>query len=66
MNQIQGPIPDEQIAELAKQFWLEEGEPEGKAEEHWLRAEAQLQRQLMEALAGATASPIEPQVQGIS
>jgi hypothetical protein len=26
---------DEQIAILARKFWEEEGQPEGKAEEHW-------------------------------
>lgn len=31
-----------QIATLAQQIWEEEGQPEGKAEEHWRRAEEQL------------------------
>jgi hypothetical protein len=30
------------LAELAHQLWELEGWPEGKAEEHWRRAEAQL------------------------
>ena len=33
---------EEQIAELARKFWEEEGQPEGKAEEHWTRAEEQI------------------------
>ncbi len=35
---------DEQtkIAALAQRYYEEEGRPEGKAEEHWLRAEREL------------------------
>ena len=33
---------EEQTAELARKFWEEEGQPEGKAEEHWTRAQEQL------------------------
>jgi hypothetical protein len=37
------PVPSQQeIADLAQKFWEEEGRPEGKAEEHWRRAEAEL------------------------
>jgi hypothetical protein len=32
----------EQITQRAQQIWEEEGRPEGRAEEHWLRAEAEL------------------------
>jgi hypothetical protein len=32
----------QEVAELAQRFWEEEGRPEGKAEEHWLRAEREL------------------------
>lgn len=39
------PVPSmEQISERAKQIWEDEGRPEGKADEHWLRAEEQLRR----------------------
>jgi len=31
-----------QIAALAQKIWEEEGQPEGKAEDHWRRAEEQL------------------------
>jgi hypothetical protein len=40
-NSITEPS-DEQIATLARKFWEEEGQPEGKAEEHWNRAQDQL------------------------
>jgi hypothetical protein len=37
------PEPSEdQVAELARKFWEEEGQPEGRAEEHWTRAKEQL------------------------
>jgi hypothetical protein len=32
----------EEITQRAQQIWEEEGRPEGRAEEHWLRAEAEL------------------------
>jgi F0F1-type ATP synthase epsilon subunit len=35
-------VSEDQIAALARKFWEEEGQPEGKAEEHWARAEEQL------------------------
>ena len=34
---------DEEIAARARLYWIEEGEPEGRAEEHWRRAEEILQ-----------------------
>lgn len=46
---LQFPMPDtitepseEQIAEVARKIWEDEGQPEGKAEEHWSRAQEQL------------------------
>ena len=33
---------DERISEIAYGFWLEEGEPQGRDEEHWHRALAAL------------------------
>ena len=30
------------IEARAREIWMEEGRPEGRAEEHWLRAEAEL------------------------
>jgi hypothetical protein len=35
---------NEEIAELAHQLWDQEGRPEGKSEEFWLKAEAQLRQ----------------------
>ena len=32
----------ERITERARQIWEEEGRPDGRAEEHWLRAEREL------------------------
>jgi hypothetical protein len=32
----------ERITERARQIWEEEGRPDGRAEEHWLRAEAEI------------------------
>lgn len=34
----------EEIATLAEKYWEEEGRPEGKAEEHWARAEEALRQ----------------------
>ncbi len=39
------PLDQETIAALARKFWEEEGRPEGKDQEHWLRAETQLRAQ---------------------
>jgi hypothetical protein len=33
---------EEDVAALANQLWEQEGRPEGRAEEHWQRAQAQL------------------------
>ena len=46
------PAPED-IAALAKSYWEEEGRPEGKAEEHWLRAEEALRQQQADALSPA-------------
>ena len=32
----------ERITERARQIWEEEGRPDGRAEEHWLRAEHEI------------------------
>jgi hypothetical protein len=42
MNPSNGNITQDDIAALAQKFWEEEGQPEGKAEEHWQRAEETL------------------------
>lgn len=38
------PLHDD-ISERARQYWEDEGRPEGKAEEHWRRAEEELRNQ---------------------
>jgi hypothetical protein len=35
---------DEEISTVAHRLWSEEGEPEGKAEEHWTKATEQLRQ----------------------
>ena len=35
----------EEIAALAQRYYDDEGQPEGKAEEHWTRAQIHLQQQ---------------------
>ena len=34
---------EDRILQLAHQFWLEEGKPEGRANEHWERARRQIE-----------------------
>ena len=36
------PPAREEIAQLARRYWEEEGRPEGYADRHWFRAEAEL------------------------
>ncbi|TSD84050.1 DUF2934 domain-containing protein [Mycobacterium sp. KBS0706] len=38
------PVEDEEIRRHAYEIWEREGRPEGRAEEHWRRAEAELHR----------------------
>lgn len=35
-------LNDDDIRELAHSYWIQEGYPEGRAVEHWLRAENEL------------------------
>ena len=39
------PPTEEEIARLAQSYWEEEGRPEGKAGDHWARAEQTLRQQ---------------------
>lgn len=57
---------NEQVAMRARQFWEEEGRPEGKAEEHWLRAEAELHQEEIVIAAQATGVAAAPAAVGIS
>ncbi len=43
---LAGPSRDERIGALAYQLWEEEGRPEGKSEEHWFRACAQVDAEM--------------------
>lgn len=33
---------EEEISTIARHLWQEEGQPDGKADEHWARAQEQL------------------------
>jgi len=35
------------INQRAHEIWIEEGEPEGKANQHWLQAEIEIEAELM-------------------
>jgi hypothetical protein len=50
------PAVQAQITALAHQFWESEGKPEGKAEEHWKRAE----EHILETLGGPAAVELLP------
>jgi len=65
MNDHPSPIPADQIALRAQALWEEEGRPEGKAEDHWLRAETELRTHLAQ-LAAATPAATIPVLAGIS
>lgn len=38
-------VSEEAVRRRSHEIWLKEGQPEGRALEHWLRAEAELQSQ---------------------
>ena len=48
-NEFGDEPSNEDIARLAQLFWNEEGHPEGRAEEHWRRAEEQLRHHFSDA-----------------
>jgi hypothetical protein len=45
MSHQRHPISHEEIASRAQQLWEAEGRPEGKAGEHWSRAESEIHRE---------------------
>jgi hypothetical protein len=57
---------EEEIAALAQHYWEEEGQPDGKALEHWQRAESELHHRLLEQSAADSANASPPTVLGIS
>ena len=56
----------EQIAKRAQQLWEEEGRPEGKSDEHWFRAEAELHQEEIVIVAQAAGVATAPAPVGIS
>jgi len=38
-------VDDERVRERAHQIWIEEGKPDGRAVDHWLRARWELERE---------------------
>jgi hypothetical protein len=44
MNPSSNGYTQEDVAALARKFWEEEGQPDGKAEEHWQKAEETLRQ----------------------
>ena len=57
MNTMSDPDPKDEIASVAFELWQAEGQPEGRDQEHWLRAErlvedARAKTNLPEATAG--------------
>jgi hypothetical protein len=51
---------DQLVADLAFRLWEEEGRPEGRAEDHWLRAAVLVDQE------GANASPRKPAVKKLA
>lgn len=45
-------IEENRIRERAHEIWEREGRPEGKRDEHWLRARAELEQELERRTAG--------------
>jgi len=65
MTEHPSPLPHDQIARRAQELWEAEGRPEGKSDDHWLRAESELRKHRAE-LAAATPPATIPVVTGIS
>ncbi|MDR3403946.1 MAG: DUF2934 domain-containing protein [Chthoniobacter sp.] len=65
MSEHPSPLSHDQIATRAQELWEAEGQPEGKAEDHWSQAESELSARLAE-LAAATPAATIPVVTGIS
>jgi hypothetical protein len=49
-------ISYEEIAKRAFEIWQREGEPEGREQEHWLRAESQLRKEGLKSQKGKNIS----------
>lgn len=53
-------ITYEQIAGRAFEIWKQEGEPEGREKEHWLKAESELRKEGSKSQKGKKASSKDP------
>lgn len=53
-------ITYEAIAKRAFEIWKEEGEIEGKEQDHWLRAEAELRQKQLKEQKGKKVSSKDP------
>lgn len=53
-------ITYEQIAQRAYEIWNKEGRPDGKAHEHWLRAEQELRNQGIKKQKGSKITSQDP------
>ena len=53
-------ITYEQIAKRAFEIWQNEGEPEGREQEHWLRAESELRKEGSKSQKGKNISSKDP------
>jgi hypothetical protein len=58
IKEFRKPTHDE-ISALAQRMYVKEGRPQGKAMEHWLKAEAQLNAERRAEAEGAAAKPAE-------
>jgi Protein of unknown function (DUF2934) len=52
MNKTVPNLPEDRVAAVAYSLWLEEGQPQGRAEAHWFQA-----LELVNAEAGAGEAP---------
>jgi hypothetical protein len=66
MNEQPDFISHDVIASRARQLWETEGKPEGKADEHWSLAEAELRMHQLEEVTGSNARPVIQTVAVIS
>ena len=53
-------ITYEQIAKRAFEIWQKDGEIEGKEQEHWAKAEAELRKESLQAQKGKKISSKDP------
>jgi Protein of unknown function (DUF2934) len=44
LSSADNPLDEERIRALAYSIWMEEGQPEGRELDHWMRARGELER----------------------